>query len=351
MLWRNLFFFLGLPLLAFYIFMMTIYFGFLSTVWLISLIVGVCCLRINRFWRRITKMSISLFIIMFILISNPLYWPNQIMRHLDTSLLITPNSPEVQNLNSTSPGMFWDYLNQSHHLNSSFFYHNLTEVQQLHHVEEFVLSIIDYNYIHFIYGVIDYVATPSEALYHGQGDCQSRTVVMTSFLIFLGYDAWAVETPFHWYTRVYLSNGSNIYLYPADGTQPIVRMNHQSIVFEMNVFNSIILVLQHFKINNPINFIIRQPIFWIFSIPASFLVSYLLVLLIKTSGSPSQKKKVTNTLFGGTLLNLGFLLILALSSLYPPISMTLLIIIIILNVQLISHNFFMSPESMDLKNI
>ena len=347
MIWRKLFIFLGIPLLIFYIFMMTIYFGFISTIWFIALLVGLSCLRKNKFWRRTTKMSIALFIFMFILISNPLYWPQQIMRHLNTSLIITPNAPAIQQLNGTSPGTFWYYMNTTHNVNSSFFYNNLNEPQQLHYIEEYVLWKIKYTYIYNVYGVIDYVATPTEALQVGTGDCQSRTVVMTSFLIYLGYDAWAVETPFHWYTRVYLTNGSYIYLYRHNGTDPIVRINDHSVIFEKNVFEISLLILQHKKINDPINYFIRQPIFWTVLIPLSFLIAYIFVLIIRTSGVPTQKKKMTNILFGGTFLNLAFLFILAISSLYPP---TLLLITIILEVQLISHNFFMAPEAVDLEN-
>lgn len=349
LLWKKLFICIGIPLLAFYIFMTVIYFGFLSTVWFIALIVGLFCLRKNRFWRRATKMSIALFIFMFLLIWNPLYWPAQISRHLDTSQIITPNASAVKNLNTTAPGNFWDYMNGTHGLNTTQFYTNSTEVQQLHYIEKFVLHKIEFKYLLPMYGVIDYVATPTEAIEKGVGDCQSRTVVMTSFLIYMGYDAWAVETPFHWYTRAYLSNGSYIYLYRNNRTDPIVRMNHEQIIFEMNLFQSSILVLTHHRITDPLNSLFSQSTFWIIIIPLSFGISFLLVSLIKTSGVTTKKKKISNTLFGGTFLNLSFLLLLTLSSIVPSISLIILIISIILAVQLISHNFFMAPELVDLE--
>ncbi|MBD3229395.1 MAG: hypothetical protein GF329_14515 [Candidatus Lokiarchaeota archaeon] len=349
LLWKKLFLSIGIPLLAFYIFMTVIYFGFLSTVWFIALIVGLCCLRKNRIWRRATKMSVALFIFMFLLIWNPLYWPAQISRHLDTSQIITPNATAVQNLNSTTPGNFWDYLNGTYGVNASQFYTNSTEVQQFHYIEEFVLDKIEFKYLLETYGVIDYVATPTEAIVRGKGDCQSRTVVMTSFLIYMGYDAWAVETPFHWYTRAYLSNGSYIYLYRNNRTEPIVRMNHEQVVFEMNLFESSLLVLTHHRITDPLNSLFSQPTFWMVILPISFGISFLLVLLIKTSGVTTKKKKISNTLFGGTFLNLSFLLLLALSTIVPSLSLIILIISIILTVQLISHNFFMAPEVVDLE--
>jgi hypothetical protein len=297
-------------------------------------------------------MSIALFIFMFLLIWNPLYWPQQIARHLNTSLIITPDAPEIQQLNGSSavPGTFWYHMNQTYGINATAFYNNYSEVEQLYFVENYTLEKIEFKYLIEVYGVIDYVATPAEVLARNAGDCQSRTVVMTSFLIYLGYDAWAVETPFHWYSRVYLQNGSYIYLYRNNRTDPIVRMNHQQIIFEMNVFESILLVLQHYRINEPINSIIWQPLSWIFIIPISFLIAFLFVLLIKTSGVSTSKKRGINTLFGGTLFNLGFLTMFGLSSLYPPISMLILIITIVLVVQLISHNFFMAPEGVDLES-
>ncbi|CAF1023888.1 unnamed protein product, partial [Didymodactylos carnosus] len=33
------------------------------------------------------------------------------------------------------------------------------------------------------------------------GDCQGQAVTTTSLLISMGFNAWAVETPFHWWTH------------------------------------------------------------------------------------------------------------------------------------------------------
>ena len=345
--WKKLFILLGIPLLIFYIIMIIIYYAFLSSVWLIALIVGFFCLRKNRIWRRMTKLSIAMFVCVFILISNPFYWPSQIHRHIDPSLIVTPNAPAVQHLNETTE--YWAYLNNTYSLNQST-YKNLTDYQKIHYVEDYCLDKIEYLNIQYIWWVIDYVATPTEVLQKGVGDCQHRTVVMVSFLIYLGYNAYCAECPLHWYPVVFLDNGSMIYLYHVNWTDPQVLINDKEVIFAMNLPQRLFDTLSHFSLNDPIRNLINTPIFWSIFLFCAFLISFLLVLLIKTSGVTTKKKKMTNILFGGTFFNLGFLCIMAISSIFPSITLISLIIVIILDVQLISHNFFMDPEAVDLEN-
>ena len=250
MIWKKLFLFFGIPLLVFYIIMIFIYYAFLSSIWLVCLIAGLLCLRKNRFWRRSTKFSISMFVCFFILISNPIYWPSQIYRHIDTSTIVTPNAPAIQQLNDTTE--YWAYLVTNYGIDQPS-YKNLTEVQKLHYIEDFCLDKVEYLNIQYIWGVIDYVATPTEVLERGVGDCQHRTVVMVSFLIYLGYDAWCAECPLHWYPRVFLNETTHVDLYKVNWTEPHILINDKERKFVMNLPMRLFDTLTHFSLNEPIN--------------------------------------------------------------------------------------------------
>ncbi|MHA1309880.1 MAG: hypothetical protein ACTSQO_03040 [Candidatus Helarchaeota archaeon] len=310
---------------------------------------GVFCLRKNRIWRRLSKLSIAMFICVFILISNPIYWPSQIYRHLDTSTIITPNAPAVQHLNDTS--QFWAYINSTYGINGPC-YKSLTDYQKVHLVEHFILDKIQYLNIQYIWFVIDYVATPTEVLERGVGDCQHRTVVMVSFLIYLGFDAYCAECPLHWYPVVFLKNGSITYLYHVNWTQPEILINDHNKIFLMDLPTRLYDALTHFSLNEPLNALLNTPFFWIILIPLSFGMSGSLVLIIKTSGNPSKKKSLYNILFGGISLIIGLLFTTILGNIYIPISLTIILITIIITVQLISHNFFLFRKlSRNNKNV
>ncbi|MBD3230201.1 MAG: hypothetical protein GF329_18630 [Candidatus Lokiarchaeota archaeon] len=338
MIWKKLFLFLGFPILIFYCIMIIIYYSFLSAVWLISLIVGLLCLRKNKFWRRATKFSISIFVCFFILISNPLYWPSQIYRHIDTSTIITPDAPAIQQLNETTE--YWSYLSTNYGINQPT-YKNLTEIQKLQYVEDFCFNKVIYLNIQYIWGVIDYVATPTEVLERGVGDCQHRTVVMVSFLIFLGYDAWACECPLHWYPRVFINDSTYIDLYKVNWTEPHILINNEQVKFVMNLPMRLYDTLTHFSLNDPINEFFNSFTFWILFSPISLIAAALLVLLIRTSGKQTKKKKLYNILFGTFFFIFGFLMTTLIGNFYSSLSLIILITTIILNVQLISHNFFL----------
>ncbi|MHA1426574.1 MAG: hypothetical protein ACTSQI_11335 [Candidatus Helarchaeota archaeon] len=207
--WTRLFLFIGLPLLGFYIFIIAIFYAFISMLFLMVLFIGICCMRFSKakLLPGLTKLAIAMMLVFTLFISNPLYWPSQIARHIDTTRVIQPNDPLVQQLNSTAPGYMWDYLNQSSGgvITPSFFYTNMTDDERLGNMTNYILDwVIEYHFITEVYGVIDYVSSTHEAITHGQGDCHSRTIVMVSFFIYMGYNqTYACETPFHWYTCAY----------------------------------------------------------------------------------------------------------------------------------------------------
>ena len=278
----------------------------------------------------------------FILISNPIYWPSQIQRHIDPSLIITPNAPAVQHLNDST--QYWTYLNNTKGINESF-YKTLTDYQKVHLVESYILDLIQYLNIQYIWYVIDYVATPTEVLEKGVGDCQHITVVMVSFLIYLGYNAYCAECPLHWYPVVFLNNGSVVSLYRVNWTDPQILINDKEIIFQMNLFQRLYDTMTHFSINRPVSQFMDTSLFWILFIPLSFVISSSLILIIRTSGTPTRKKKIYNILFGGLVLIFGFLFIYFISNLWYQYTMFSIIVLIVLTVQLISHNFFIFRKS------
>ena len=107
--WRNFFLVIGVPILAFYTFLIIIYFAFISGLFLWVLIIGCCCLRKKDIWAGLSKLTLALLMFIFIFFPNLTVFPAQIANHIDTSRIITPNDPLVQQLNETD--YMWDYLN------------------------------------------------------------------------------------------------------------------------------------------------------------------------------------------------------------------------------------------------
>jgi hypothetical protein len=255
---------------------------------------------------------------------------------------VTPNAPAIQQLNDTTE--YWSYILSNYGIDQPS-YKNLTEIQKLLYIEDFCLDKVEYLNIQYIWGVIDYVATPTEVLERGVGDCQHRTVVMVSFLIYLGYDAWCAECPLHWYPRVFLNDTTHVDLYKVNWTEPHILINDKERKFVMNLPMRLYDTLTHFSLNEPINEFFNSFMFWILLAPFSLIASSLLVLLLKTSGKQTKKKKLYNIFLGTIFFIFGFLMIMVIGNLYTPLTLIILIGIIVLNVQLLSHNFFLFRKS------
>lgn len=296
---------------------------------------GICCLRFSKkkIYPGLTKLSIAMILFFTLLVSNPLYWPAQIARHLDTSLVITPNDPAVQQLNSTDPGYLWDYLGHgATNITPDIFYNDLTDHEQLTNMTDYILDdVIVYYFIPEVYGVIDYVSTPSEAIAHGKGDCHSRTIVMVSFFIFMGYDAWACETPYHWYTCVYLGpNHTNPHYYYRDvfenlnnpgvklnWTDPQIMFNHEEVIFTMNIFERLSDVMFGLPFYNKIVelFSIKEVQIGIW--PVLVGIGFAMSGTIRSTSS-EKKNYAKNGLFASLILILGFFIGLLFSHVFFP---------------------------------
>jgi len=117
--------------------------------------------------------------------------PSQLQRHLEPNeFIITPNDPSVQEFRSEffqeiSPAKFY-----------SMEFHD-----QMNYVDGFIYRKIFWEEDYGKYKMIGLLLTPSEVLKNRAADCQGQAAVTSSLLIALGFQAWMVETPFHWWTH------------------------------------------------------------------------------------------------------------------------------------------------------
>ncbi len=281
----------------------------------------------KKIYPGLSKLSIAMILIFTLLVSNPAYWPSQIVRHIDVSRVITPNDPAVQQLNSTAPGYLWDYMNTYYGISPAYFHSaNMTDDQRLENMTDFVLDwVIEYYFIPEVYYVIDYVSTPAQAIYHGKGDCHSRTIVMVSLFIFMGYDAWACETPYHWYTMVNLSGTPHYYYRDVldyeggaqnqNWTDPQIMFNNETIIHTMNTFERLGDVVFGYpfydKIKDLFNIDAVQKAIW----PVLVGLGLLMTAVIRST-NPKKKNYLKNGLFAGLILVLGFFIAFLFSHAY-----------------------------------
>lgn len=233
--WRKCFLGVGIPLFAFFLFVINIYFAFISGVLIIFLLTGLTTIRRDHIWERLTKLSAACFLLFILLVSNPLIWPDQFSRHINSDRIITPNNSAVTGLNDTDE--IWSWMNTQQGLTIEQF-EQLNDPEKLDLIEQYFLDIIEWIEIHYQYGVLKRLATPEEAITSSQGDCQAQTCAMVSFLIYMGYNAYAAETPMHWYAVVYLSDGTEVFLYRIidDGfrcSDPEVLIGDDEVLYTM----------------------------------------------------------------------------------------------------------------------
>ncbi len=297
---------------------------------------GFSCLRFSKkkLWPGLSKLSIAMFLFFFLLISNPLYWPEQIARHIDTSRVIQPNDPLVQQLNGSA--YLWAYLNETYGITPSYFYNNMTDDQRLENMTEYILNeVIEYHLIPDVYGVIDYTASAHEAISHGKGDCQSRTVVMVSFFIFMGYDAYCCETPYHWYTCVFLGPNKTDphYYYRINWTDPQIMFNHEEKFYTMNIFERLGDTIFGFPFYDKIVEMFSITLV-LYLLPFGLLgMGFLMTLAIESTDWKSRKTFLKDAIFCGIILICGFFGAYGFGFLIPQLTLFFMILTIILAAQ------------------
>lgn len=259
------------------------------------------------------KVILGCFLVFFALIPNPLYWPAEISKRmdLDRSSIITPNEPIIINLNSTVE--FWDYLSNYTTYNSSEF--KVLDVEtKLEIYEQYILFKVEYSYDFNNYYVNIHTATPKEVLERGKDDCQGQCVVMVSFLQYLGYDAWCAETPFHWYTRVFINGSIYVDLNRGSACEPLSIFNGKEVRFPISIWINIYNVIFYRSdyvagfyedfINMMSPFLSYLLLFGI-----SLIISSLSVLVIKYPKKYNNRQWLNSVLFGTGLLYMELILV------------------------------------------
>jgi hypothetical protein len=228
----------------------------------------------------------------------------------------------------------------------------MDEPTKLHHLSDYCLFVVNWTDIAVQYGVIARVATPAEAITSGHGDCQAQAATTTSLLIFLGYNAYAAESPLHWYTIVYLANGTPVYLDRIVGelrltaSDPELLLNDKGIWYTKNwaaMFPDIVFN-PHLN-RNFLNIVLQNPLMWTF-LPLALLGAGIFLNFIITIQDRVGKKEVLKKgVYTGLLLNGGFLVAMGVSIVAPLSTLFVLIVAIVITVQVTSHNFFRETTS------
>lgn len=320
--WKKFFLFIGIPLLAFYIFLIVIFYAFIAGLFILALLMGICCLRFSKkkIFPGLSKLTIGMMLVFLLFISNPLYWPEQIARHIDTSRVILPNDPLVQQLNST-PYM-WNYLNNTYGVTPAYFYNNMTKDEQLLNMTDYIvfsLEVINYTSIPAVYGVIDFTASAHEAIANGRGDCQSQAVIMVSFFIFMGYDAWACEAPYHWYTLVYLgANRTDPHYYNRlDWSDPQIIFNDKERYYTMNLFERLGDITFGRRFYDKIYELFSIPEAQIGLWPLLLAIGFLMTFAIRSTTS-EKKNYLKNGILASIIIIAGFFIALSFSQVFFP---------------------------------
>ncbi len=222
---RSRFFFLvvGIPIYVFMGFVFASYMAFFTVMLFVPLAIVAAAMlpgaiKRRNFYSYGLKIGIIFMIVFTGLVPNPLIWGQQISRRLDHKQLLTPNEPSVMSLaDPNSAGNLWDYLNRTHvHTNHTEFeavFRTWTIPNQVEHIFDYIYDDDNYGLIKYAFDidtnyVFDHVATPLEVLTSGKDDCQGISCLLASLLIYMGYDAYVCECPFHWYVRVFYVNGT-----------------------------------------------------------------------------------------------------------------------------------------------
>eukprot|EP01100_Stratorugosa_tubuloviscum_P014382 TRINITY_DN7671_c1_g1_i1.p1 TRINITY_DN7671_c1_g1~~TRINITY_DN7671_c1_g1_i1.p1 ORF type:complete len:478 (-),score=179.54 TRINITY_DN7671_c1_g1_i1:122-1555(-) len=130
-------------------------------------------------------------ILTIVMFPNLKLMPEQFYRHLNPAYnVITPNDMLVEN-------MVIKFYTEIPRDKFSVF----TFEEQMLLVDKFIYRNIEWKSDYEQYKLVGLLTTPHEVIERMAGDCQGQAVVTASMLINMGFNAWVVETPFHWWTH------------------------------------------------------------------------------------------------------------------------------------------------------
>ncbi len=344
--WKKFFLFVGIPLIAFYIFLIGILFAFISGLFLWVLIIGCGSLFFNKkgIWKSLFKLSIAFLFIIFLFYPNILVLPGQIVNHIDRGRVINPNEPLVQQLNSTSPGYMWDYLNTTYGITPAYFYSvNMTDDQRLENMTDYIITeVIQYVEVMEQYFVLDYVPTVREAIQRGWGDCRARTATMVSFFLFMEYNqTYAVEDAFHTYTCVFLGPDKTDphYYYTRGRTDYMIMYNHEEIIFTKNIFERLGYIFFHERFAKEMRELFQAPT-TLYIIPGVFIgLGFLLPLVVSSKDDEKiERKYLKNALLSSIITISSFVFIITIGMMVPQIILLTVALAIMITVHAIHLN-------------
>ncbi|MEX2719668.1 MAG: hypothetical protein Q6353_001175 [Candidatus Sigynarchaeum springense] len=194
-------------------------------------------IKTRNFYSYGLKIGIIFMLVFTALIPNPCIWGQQIYRRLDHRQLLMPSAPEVQALNATSN--LWQYISTRYGGATPQTFKTWSIPTQTTRIFYYIRSIIDYEYDIDTNYVFDHVATPVEVLATGKDDCQGISCLLASLLLYMGYNAYVCECPFHWYVRVfYVDEGTNQTTYCdiwKGDTEPFFMFNEVETIFPRDI--------------------------------------------------------------------------------------------------------------------
>lgn len=246
---RFLFATVGLPVLAFMLIISIAYIVFFSVMFFVAagfITVAMLPRAIKTRQGYLLGVKVALFMLVAFtaLVPNPLIWGQQVARRLDHASLITPGDPAVQALNGTGSDGLWTYMQDRYGASPATFASWSLPVQ-VQRVYYYIRSIITYRYDIDNNQVFDHVATPREVLESRRDDCQGISCLLASLLVFLGYNAFVCEVPFHWYVRVFYVNETDgtpvhVDLYRTSRhPEPFYMFNETTIIFHQDFLSTI----------------------------------------------------------------------------------------------------------------
>lgn len=246
---KKIFVVIGIPCFIFLIlFFCTYYFEFtVFFLMIMSIFIG-GFLKKDRKYLRLTKIGFFTFIIYIFMFYNITQLPNQFQRRLPggRNKLIEPNNPNIEGLRKDFEDWHLETYNDT--------FDNLPEDERddfetkMERVDYYVREIrMEYTYdINAPYYYYDHLPTIDEIFKRDldddgklEDDCDGITIVTVSLLLNLGYNAWAAETEFHYFTLVF-QEGDNpktkkgfeqaVYLYNSQKHPAYLMFNEEETI-------------------------------------------------------------------------------------------------------------------------